>query len=44
VNNILIRGFLPLEDAIEYGREIIPIVRQEVARRNQALQTASAAD
>ena len=44
VNNILIRGFKPLEDAIDYGREIIPIVRAEVARRNQALQTASAAD
>lgn len=44
VSNILIRGFQPLEDAIEYGREIIPIVRTEVARRNQAVQTASAAD
>ena len=44
VNNILIRGFQPLEDAIEYGREIIPIVRAEVARRNQAVPTASAAD
>jgi len=23
----------PLEDAVDYGRELIPLVRQEVARR-----------
>ncbi|MCA9878260.1 MAG: LLM class flavin-dependent oxidoreductase, partial [Thermomicrobiales bacterium] len=44
VSNILIRGFRPLEDAIDYGREIIPLVRAEVARRDAALRTASAAD
>lgn len=44
VSNILIRGFRPLEDAIEYGRDIIPLVRAEVARRDQLARTASAAD
>lgn len=44
VSSILIRGFRPLEDAIDYGREIIPLVRAEVARRDAALRTASAAD
>lgn len=44
VTNILIRGFRPLEDAVDYGREIIPMVRAEVARREQAIRTDSAAD
>ena len=33
VTTFLIRGFDPLEDAIDYGRELIPIVRREIARR-----------
>jgi alkanesulfonate monooxygenase len=33
---ILIRGFNPLEDAIEYGRDLIPLVRAEVARRERS--------
>jgi len=33
---LLIRGFDPLQDAIDYGRDLIPIVRQEVARRERA--------
>jgi alkanesulfonate monooxygenase len=28
----LIRGFDPLEDAIDYGRELIPLVRERVSR------------
>jgi alkanesulfonate monooxygenase len=32
---LLIRGFEPLEDAIDYGRELIPTVRAEVARRDR---------
>ena len=32
-SSLLIRGFDPLQDAIEYGRELIPLVRAEVARR-----------
>ena len=31
----IIRGFDPLADAAEYGRELIPLVRAGVARRNQ---------
>ena len=34
---LLIRGFDPLNDALEYGRELIPLVRAEVARRDRAL-------
>src|SRR5207244_12390205 len=33
---LLIRGFDPLSDALEYGRELIPRVRAEVARRDRA--------
>lgn len=30
---LLIRGYEPLTDAVEYGRELIPLVRQELAHR-----------
>lgn len=33
ITTFLIRGFDPLEDAIDYGRELIPLVRREIARR-----------
>jgi alkanesulfonate monooxygenase len=33
VSTFLIRGFDPLEDAISYGRDLIPLVRELVARR-----------
>ena len=33
---LLIRGFDPLNDALEYGRELIPLVRAAVARRDRA--------
>src|SRR5215470_9048313 len=35
VTTLLIRGFDPLNDALEYGRELIPLVRAEVARRDR---------
>lgn len=35
VTTFLIRGFDPLNDAIDYGRELIPLVRAEVARRER---------
>ena len=35
VTTLLIRGFDPLDDAIEYGRELIPLVKAEVARRDR---------
>jgi alkanesulfonate monooxygenase len=34
VSTFLIRGFDPLEDAIEYGRELIPRVRELIAARD----------
>src|SRR6218665_1133193 len=36
INNFLIRGFDPFEDAIEYGRDVIPLVRAAVAERDAA--------
>jgi alkanesulfonate monooxygenase len=32
VTTFLVRGFDPLEDAIDYGRELIPATRERVAR------------
>jgi alkanesulfonate monooxygenase len=40
VTTLLIRGFDPLNDAIDYGRELIPLVRAEVARRERAAPLA----
>lgn len=40
VTTFLIRGFDPLEDAIDYGRELIPLTRDLVARR-KSLETAA---
>ncbi len=36
VTTFLIRGFDPLEDAVDYGRELIPRVRELVAQRDAA--------
>jgi alkanesulfonate monooxygenase len=36
VTTFLIRGYDPLDDAIDYGRELIPAVRAEIARRDAA--------
>jgi alkanesulfonate monooxygenase len=33
---LLIRGYDPYEDAVDYGRELIPLVREEVRRRDAA--------
>ncbi|MBA4863448.1 LLM class flavin-dependent oxidoreductase [Streptomyces sp. PSKA54] len=33
VTTILIRGYDPLDDAIDYGRHLLPLVRQELAHR-----------
>ncbi len=38
VTTFLIRGFDPLEDVIDYGRELIPRVRELVARRDAEYQ------
>ena len=34
------RGFEPLQDAQEFGRELIPLVREAVARRSGANRVA----
>ncbi len=34
VETILIRGYDPLDDAIDYGRHLLPLVREELAHRN----------
>jgi alkanesulfonate monooxygenase len=36
VTTLLIRGFDPLPDAVDYGRRLIPLVQAEVARRERA--------
>jgi alkanesulfonate monooxygenase len=38
---LLIRGFDPLNDALDYGRELIPLVRAEVARRDRATMVSA---
>lgn len=44
VTTILIRGYDPLDDAIDYGRHLLPLVRDELARRDaRELTTAGAA-
>src|ERR1039457_2229772 len=32
VDTVLIRGFDPLDDVVEWGRELVPLVREEAAR------------
>src|SRR5262249_46569929 len=39
--SLLIRGYDPLADAVEYGRELIPRVRALVAERDAALELAA---
>ena len=41
ISTFLIRGFDPLVDAIQYGRELLPRVRERVAAR-EAVQAAAA--
>jgi alkanesulfonate monooxygenase len=36
IDHFLIRGFDPLGDAIDYGRELLPLVRRKVAGRQEA--------
>ncbi len=42
VSHFLIRGFDPLIDAIEYGRELIPLTRKLIAERGAAKGVAAA--
>ena len=41
VTTILIRGYDPYSDAIDYGRHVLPLVREEVARRDAEKTAAS---
>ncbi len=41
IERFLIRGFDPLLDAVEYGRELIPLVREKVAAREVQRQALS---
>ena len=40
ITTFLIRGFDPLNDAIDYGKRLIPLTRQLIAEREQAKQVA----
>ncbi len=37
VTTLLIRGYDPYDDAIDYGRHLLPLVREEVARREKGV-------
>ncbi len=41
VTTLLIRGYDPYDDAIDYGRQLLPAVRAEVARREQQQPAAA---
>ena len=40
VRTFLIRGFDPYNDAVDFGRELIPRVREEVRLREEKGETA----
>jgi alkanesulfonate monooxygenase len=42
VTTLLIRGYDPYDDAIDYGRYLLPLVRAEVARREQSAPATAA--
>ncbi|MEI9939082.1 MAG: LLM class flavin-dependent oxidoreductase [Pseudomonadota bacterium] len=41
IDHFLIRGFEPLEDAIQYGRDLLPLVHDLVAKRDATRAVAS---
>ena len=41
VTTFLIRGFDPLEDAVQYGRELIPAFRRLLAQRSSQRAVAA---
>ena len=43
VTTLLIRGYDPYDDAIDYGRHLLPLVREEVARRDAGQAAAATA-
>jgi alkanesulfonate monooxygenase len=42
VNTVLIRGYEPLQDAVDYGAHLLPLVRQELAHRSATRPEAAA--
>ncbi|MFH8132977.1 LLM class flavin-dependent oxidoreductase [Pantoea osteomyelitidis] len=40
IDSVLIRGFDPLNDAVEYGEELIPLTREKVAALNAGKRSA----
>ncbi len=40
ISGVLIRGFDPFNDTVEYGRELIPAIREKVAARDAERQSA----
>jgi alkanesulfonate monooxygenase len=42
ITTFLIRGFDPIEDALQYGRDLIPLVRAEIERRDGRRQSTQA--
>jgi alkanesulfonate monooxygenase len=36
VTTLLIRGYDPVDDAVAYGRDLLPLVRAELAHRASA--------
>ncbi|KAF1042889.1 LLM class flavin-dependent oxidoreductase [Xylophilus sp.] len=42
ISTFLIRGFRPLQDALDYGRHLIPLVREEIARRSRSPEAVAA--
>lgn len=41
VTTFLVRGFDPLEDAVQYGRDLIPAFRRRLAERQQSIAIAA---
>jgi alkanesulfonate monooxygenase len=42
VSTFLIRGFDPLEDAIDYGETLLPLTRELIARETAKVERVSA--
>lgn len=42
VTTLLLRGYEPLDDVIGYGRDLLPLVRQELAHRQRAAEGSGA--
>jgi len=43
VDQVLIRGFDPLDDVVDWGRELVPLLREQAARTPVGPETAAAA-